>query len=226
MPNDPAKTRDAEPQLAPSGRPQLVHPNGSLPPLVKGNVELGISKVRGDGRRDEVVVSRIEKNHGRPNFAAGRLVKVDPNQNDFTQSKGRRSKCHGSVVRKPSRRERRQIRTAVVLLDAMHFPPRIRPTLVQPQPFHRVEPAMRSQAERQSDRLMLSLREIRQFSLCFFSGFIISCANNDSRGRNLGVAVWMIYQNARATDSQSQFQPASRAGFRLENSTKSERSAT
>jgi hypothetical protein len=48
-----------------------------------------MSGLRGDGRSDEVVVLRVKKNYSRAHFAAGRLMEVDPNQDDLTGSEGR-----------------------------------------------------------------------------------------------------------------------------------------
>ena len=47
---------------------------------------------------------------GISNRASLTTAKVDPNKDDFTGTKG-----HGSVVRKPSRQERKQLRTVAGL---------------------------------------------------------------------------------------------------------------
>jgi hypothetical protein len=47
-----------------------------------------MSGLGGDGLSDEVIVCRIKKNYGWAHFAAGRLMKVDPNQDNLTGSEG------------------------------------------------------------------------------------------------------------------------------------------
>jgi hypothetical protein len=54
-------------------------------PLAEGKIEVRISLLRSDRRSNEVIVSGVEKNYGWAHFAARRVVKVDPNQNDFTR---------------------------------------------------------------------------------------------------------------------------------------------
>jgi hypothetical protein len=140
----------------------------SIPPLAEGEVEFRISLLGGNGRSDEIVVSGIEKNYGWTHFAARRLVKFDPNQDYFTRSKGSHLKGHGSTARKQSPQERKPIQTDAALPRAIDFLPHLRPTPVQPQPSLQAELATQFQAEPQSDRLVLSLPESRQFSSRFF----------------------------------------------------------
>jgi hypothetical protein len=59
-----------------------------LSPQLKSKVELSMSGLRGDGRSDEVIVCRIKKNYGWAHLGAGRLMKVDPNQDNLTGSEG------------------------------------------------------------------------------------------------------------------------------------------
>ncbi len=55
---------------------KLVNPNcrrgiqARFAPPLDGEVELAKSRVRSDGRSDEVVISRVEQHHGRTQFAA------------------------------------------------------------------------------------------------------------------------------------------------------------
>ena len=62
------------------------------------------------GAAIKVIVAGVEENYSRAHFTTWPLVKVDPNQDDFTGTKG-----HGSVVRKPTRQERKQLRTVAGL---------------------------------------------------------------------------------------------------------------
>jgi hypothetical protein len=60
------------------------HVQTSLPPMLKGEIEIRFSWLRRDGRRDEIVISRVEENYSRAHFAAGPLMEVNPYQDDFT----------------------------------------------------------------------------------------------------------------------------------------------
>jgi hypothetical protein len=57
-------------------------------PLLDREIERGDSALRGDRRRDKVIVAGIEEDHGRTQFTAWRLVEVDPNEDDFTEPEG------------------------------------------------------------------------------------------------------------------------------------------
>jgi len=69
-----------------------------LAPLLNRDIEVRNSETRGNGSPNEIIVSRVEEDDSRTQFAPRRLVEVDPNQDDLTGSK-----CHGSAVRRSSR---------------------------------------------------------------------------------------------------------------------------
>ena len=68
---------------------QLVNANVSrlysIAPLVSRDIEVRGSGTGGDGSGNEIIVARIEQHHGLTQFAARRLMKLDPNQDDFTR---------------------------------------------------------------------------------------------------------------------------------------------
>jgi hypothetical protein len=53
--------------------------------LVSRDIEVRGSGTAGDGSGNEIIVARIEQHHGLTQFAARRLMKLDPNQDDFTR---------------------------------------------------------------------------------------------------------------------------------------------
>ena len=92
---------------------QLVNANcrsriqASLAPLVDRDIEIGSSDTRGDGRATKSS-SPESRSTSAGQFATVRLMKLDPNQDDFT-----RPKCHGSTIHRPSRRRHTQPRSGV-----------------------------------------------------------------------------------------------------------------
>src|SRR5450759_3430579 len=118
-----------------------------LAPLVNRDIEVGSPEMGGDGSGNEIIVSRVKENRGWTQFAARRLLEVDPDEDDLTGSKG-----HGSTVRRLRRRQRMPPQTAAVRPRARRRRLRKCPTGVQPESVPRAEAAMRFQAERQSNR--------------------------------------------------------------------------
>jgi hypothetical protein len=49
-------------------------------------IERRIPETGGNGCSNQVIISRIEQDYCRTQFAAGRLVEVDPNENDLTEA--------------------------------------------------------------------------------------------------------------------------------------------
>src|ERR1019366_10490588 len=92
---------------------------------------------------NKVLVCRVKENDRRPQFAARPLVEFNPNQDDFTGSKG-----HGSAVRIPSYRQRMPPRIAADQPRAKRYRLRRHPTGVRSESVPPAGPAKRSQAER------------------------------------------------------------------------------